>query len=445
MSQHPPATRKTSKRPSGATRTRRSITTSLPSRSSARDARASGTASNSAAVNVDEKTTTSPAEASGATAVRILLSKPRSLVTNRSAQLLAVTMALVFIGLVMVLSSSAVEEFAIGNSVSSKFITQTVSAIIGIVAMIVAASMPARIWQRLAWPMLVLAVIVQLLVFTPLGYSVGENRAWIRLGGFSFQPAELVKVALVVVLAKQFEMHRRLERSARQLFVPLAVALVPSVGLVLLGKDLGTVLVIGALVLGAMWFGEVNWKYIGACLVAAAVGAVAVALTSPLRVARMLCFINQSCDYETDGWQSTHAMYALAAGGLTGRGLGMSRAKWSWLPAADNDFIFAIIGEEYGFLGASVVIGLFVVLALVLLGIINSTKDRFARTVCGAVLVWLVFQAFVNIAVVLGLLPILGVPLPFVSSGGSALMTTLLAVGIVLSVAKTAADPKEDA
>jgi cell division protein FtsW len=225
-------------------------------------------------------------------------------------------------------------------------------------------------------------------------------------------------------------------RELKHLLVPVGLPVAVVIGLALLGKDLGTVMVIGALVLGALWFGGIRMRYLVGLTAFAVAGAVLMAIISPNRVARITSFFDGSCDYEGLCWQTSHGFFALARGGLFGVGLGNSTAKWSWLPEADNDFIFAIIGEEFGLVGALAVILLFGALALVLLRIWRETRNPAGRVVIGGVLVWFIFQAFVNIAVVLGLLPVLGVPLPLLSSGGSALITSLFAIGLALSVAR---------
>ncbi|CAG7845731.1 putative peptidoglycan glycosyltransferase FtsW [Pseudoclavibacter triregionum] len=434
MTQRPPTTR--SARP-GA----RPAASGSAARSSSRSAapRAGATAVRSEAAGE------APARSERGAAVLVSLGRRVQHIDSDSIQLLGVTLALVLIGLVMVLSSSSVEQFTAGNTISDKFVKQAVTAAIGLPLMLIAWRMPVRFWKRMAWPMIVGAIFVQMLVFTPLGYSVGENRAWISLGGFTLQPAELTKVALIVWCALIFERKRGKLGSLKELAVPLLPVVGAAFLLVLMGKDLGTLLVLGALVLGAMWFGGVPLRYLAGGLGIAVVGAIGVAVTSPIRVARLTSFFNGTCDYEGLCWQTSHGLYALAAGGVFGVGLGNSRAKWSWLPEADNDFIFAIIGEELGLLGALVVIGLFVWLAVILLRIVGKTDALFSKSVCGAALVWLTFQAFVNIGVVLGLLPVLGVPLPLVSSGGSALITTMLAIGIVLSVSRGAAAEQKGA
>ncbi|MDQ2698280.1 MAG: FtsW/RodA/SpoVE family cell cycle protein, partial [Actinomycetota bacterium] len=211
-----------------------------------------------------------------------------------------------------------------------------------------------------------------------------------------------------------------------------------AIGLVLLGGDLGTVMVMGAMLLGALFLIGVRFRLLLPPLLIAIAVVVIFAVSSESRMERLTAFLGETCvDYDVGGcWQIQHGRFALANGGIFGVGLGNSTAKWSWLPAADNDFIFAIIGEELGLIGAVVVIGLFVVLAIAFARVLRAARTPFAKAVTAAVLVWVVGQACVNIGVVLGVFPVLGVPLPLVSAGGTALLTTLFAIGVVLSVAR---------
>ncbi|MBF4458680.1 putative lipid II flippase FtsW [Pseudoclavibacter sp. VKM Ac-2867] len=379
---------------------------------------------------------TAQARKSSSTAVVVSLGKRIRGVNRNFVLLLSITLFLVAFGIVMVLSSSSVEEFAGGNAVSSRFVSQATFAALGIPLMLFASRMPLSFWKRSAWAALAVAIILQALVFTPIGVDINGNRAWINLGFTTMQPAEVVKVALVLWLGliigrKQGKLH-----IGKEVAVPIVPVLLLCFGIMLLSKDLGTIIVVGALVLGALYFGGVATRYLLLALTVAVAGAVLMSVFSDNRMARITNFFGGDVDYESWGWQSAHGLYALAAGGLFGSGLGNSKAKWSWLPEADNDFIFAIIGEELGLIGAIVVIGLFVLLAVVLVRIYHEASDWTAKTIVGGVLTWIVFQAFVNIAVVIGFLPVLGVPLPLVSSGGSALITTLFAIGIVLSIAR---------
>jgi cell division protein FtsW len=281
---------------------------------------------------------------------------------------------------------------------------------------------------------LVIGSIAQLLVFTPLGYESGGNRNWIDLGGFTAQPSEFLKLAIALWLGVALPASvRRNGPENWKVLLTLIPALVP-ICLVLLGGDLGTVIIMGMITIGAIFFAGIKLRII---MIPVALGGVAVlllAVTSSNRLARIFSYLSENCtDYTNACWQPLHGKWALAGGGIFGVGLGNSKAKWSWLPAADNDYIFAIIGEELGLIGAVLVLVLFVLLAVAFMRIIKDAVDPTVRIATGAIMVWIVGQAFVNIGVVLGVLPVLGVPLPLLSSGGTALIATLLAIGIVLS------------
>jgi cell division protein FtsW len=209
------------------------------------------------------------------------------------------------------------------------------------------------------------------------------------------------------------------------------------VGLVVLQGDLGTALVLFAIVLGMLWVvGAPARLFVGSFLVVTVL-AFGLAASQPERVARLTGFLNPIANYGTQGWQASHGFFALATGGLWGSGIGASSQKWGNLPGAHTDFIFAIIGEEFGLFGTLVVLGLFVTLAYVGIRIAARTPDRFVRYASAGIVVWLMSQALINIGMVLGLLPVIGIPLPLISYGGSALVPTLVALGLLLSFART--------
>jgi cell division protein FtsW len=281
---------------------------------------------------------------------------------------------------------------------------------------------------------------MQLRVVLPgLGYERGQNRNWIDLGSFTAQPSELIKLALVIWLAWVLSRKGAALHEWREVAVPILPITIVTTGLVLAGNDLGTATIILAIVFGSLFYAGVRLR-----LIAAGVGAVALlgllfVQFSDSRSSRIAAWLDQCQDpdlYSNDCWQSIHGWEALAHGGVFGVGLGNSSGKWSWIPEAANDFIVAIIGEELGLAGALLVLVLFAILAVCFVRIIRMNRDPFAKLAVSAAMVWIIGQAFVNIAVVLGLLPVLGVPLPLVSAGGSALITTLVAIGIVLSFAR---------
>ena len=362
---------------------------------------------------------------------------------------LGTTLFLVVFGLIMVLSSSAVESFRTNGDFFSSFVHQGVFSAIGIPLMLIAARMRASFWKRWSGTLLVVAIGLQFLtVATPLGSMHGGNTNWISIGGFTGQPSELVKVALVIWLGYTLSRNPGALNNWRDLIVPLVPVVGVAIGLVLFGGDMGTSIILTALVLGAVFFAGVKLRYLAIPIVVLGFGAAIVSMMNISRSARVSAYLS-GCptvdSYSGLCWQTVQGWWALASGGIFGSGLGNSKAKYSWLPEADNDFIFAIIGEELGLLGAILVLVLFIVLTISFIRIIRTNTDPFAKITVSAVMVWIVGQAFVNIAVVLGVLPVLGVPLPLISAGGSALVTTLIGIGIVLSFARHAPATGENA
>jgi len=357
--------------------------------------------------------------------------------------LLGTTLFLVVFGLVMVLSASAVESHLENNSFFTAFLKQGVVALVALPLMLVASRMPIAFWKRMARPAIVLAIGLQLLVSTPLGYSSGGNRNWIALGEFNAQPSELTKLALIVWIAFVMTRFDAATMDWKRLLVPIGAAALVGIGLVLVGRDLGTAVIMISIVIGTFYISGAPLRYLLGSTAAIAVVGLLFAFASDSREKRINAWLYgcSPADYIEVCWQPMHGTWALAAGGIFGVGLGNSKAKWSWLPAADNDYIFAIIGEELGLIGAVVVLVLFVVMAIAFVRIIRTNHDPFAQIVTCGVAVWIVGQALVNIAVVLGLLPVLGVPLPLISAGGSALISSMLAIGVVLSFARKATLP----
>jgi cell division protein FtsW len=362
--------------------------------------------------------------------------------------LLGTTLFLVVFGLIMVLSSSSVESISRNNSFWSAFLRQGLFALIGIPLMLVASRMPISFWKRWAWPAILFGSVLQLLVFVPgLGFGYGGNQNWIKIGNFTAQPSELVKLALVVWLAWILNAKKDLLTNWKHVALPIAPVAGIAIGFVLLGNDLGTAIIMLAIVLGALFYAGVRLRIITAAIVIIAAIGLAFASLSDSRTARVEAWLT-GCSNESDFsqycWQTVHAWWALADGGIFGSGLGGSRAKWNWLPEADNDFIFAIVGDELGLIGALVVLVLFVVLAIAFLRIMRSATDLFVKIATGGVMIWIIGQAFVNIAVVLGVLPVLGVPLPLISAGGTALIASLMAIGVVLSFARHHPEDQDD-
>ena len=347
------------------------------------------------------------------------------------------TALLVVLGLVMVLSSSSVESLAKGRSPYAEFLKQAQFALMGLPLLWLASRLPVRAYKVAAWPLLGLGALAQLAVFTPLGAdAVGGNRNWIALGSFTAQPSEAVKFALSIWLGVVLARKRPLLQEWKHALIPAVPVGALMIGLVLIGHDLGTALVMMLLVAGAMFVAGVPMRMFSVAVAVAVVAAGVLAIASENRVARIFSWLSDDCDVTSDCYQTLHGGWGLATGGWTGIGLGASREKWSYLPEAHNDFIFAIIGEELGLIGTLLVLVLFALIALAMFRVIRRHTDPFVQITTGAIVCWVIGQALVNIAVVIGLAPVIGVPLPLVSAGGSALITTMAAIGVVISFAR---------
>ena len=348
------------------------------------------------------------------------------------------TLALTAIGLTMVLSSSAVDSFGASGSAFTLFIRQASWAVIGLIGMLVVSRIPVRWMGGIGWVLMIVSgVLLALVAFTPLGHEVNGSRNWIQLGPINGQPSELAKLGLVLwgsaVLARKGRLVHQFLHWMMPFVMPgtLFVLL-----MVLIGGDLGTSLII-LLMAGILLFtAGVRMRYflVAAGLALAAV--VALMWLTPYRMLRVYAWLGMNCeDVSYPCMQTQHGFYALASGGFWGVGLGQSRQKWSYIPEVENDFIFTIIGEELGLLGTLLVLGLFALLTLGIFRIAATTEQRFVRFACMGIAAWLVGQSFINIAMVTGIIPVVGVPLPFISYGGSALTCALLGVGVVLNFA----------
>jgi cell division protein FtsW len=335
----------------------------------------------------------------------------------------------------MVLSSSSVESLRQLHSSYTIFAKQAMFAAVGLPLAVVAAVLPVRAWKALAWPLLFVGVCALLLVIVA-GHAVNGNQNWVNIGGFTLQPSEAVKLALVVWVAAVLERKRPLFQETVHAVVPVLPVTVLLLGLVLAGRDLGTALVLMGLVGALMFTAGVPLRVFVVSGAVSGAAVFALVASSANRMDRLAHWSGQASDPQGTGWQPLHALWALASGGWWGLGLGESRQKWSWLPEAHNDFIFAIIGEELGLIGTLAVLALFALLAVGLFRVVLAADDVFVKIATGGVLAWVLGQALVNIGAVVGLLPVIGVPLPLVSSGGSALMTTLIALGMVLGFAR---------
>jgi cell division protein FtsW len=352
--------------------------------------------------------------------------------------LVCVTVALVVFGLIMVLSASSIVSIDKTSSAYTIFLSQAVFAVIGTVVLVVASRMSVVTWKRLALLVLAVGFALQLLVLTPLGYAVNGNKNWIRLAGITIQPSEIIKVGLVLTGALILSAKRKHLHSFSHVLVPYLVPLAAaSIGVVVLGHDLGTVLILGAIVAGVLFAAGVPLRWFAFAGVPFAAAAIAFVLTSANRLSRFDVWLGRDTNEFGAARQPIHGRYALADGGWFGLGLGASREKWGLLSEPHNDFIFAIIGEELGLPGTIAILLLFAGIALACYRLVTRTSDHFVRIATAGIMTWLLVQALINIGAVIGLLPVIGVPLPLVSSGGSSLITSMFALGILLSFARS--------
>jgi len=342
-------------------------------------------------------------------------------------------------GLVMVLSATSAIATANGDPPYDTVIKQGVFALIGIPLMFVASRLPVSFWKRIAWPTLIGGVALQMLVFTPLGHANDGNRNWIAIGTFQAQPSEFLKLALALWLGFVLFRKQTLLTKWQHVFIPVVPVSIAVFATVLAGEDLGTVIVLVLILLGALFFSGVKLRLFVIPMILGVAGLAIFAVTSPNRMRRIMSFLNPDClaDYFDTCYQPLHGVWGLAGGGIFGLGLGNSREKYDWLPAAANDYIFAIVGEELGLIGCVVVLALFALFAIGAFHVIRKTDDPFVRIVAGGITVWIVGQALINIGVVLRVFPVLGIPLPFMSQGGTSLLSVLLASGVLLAFART--------
>jgi cell division protein FtsW len=351
-------------------------------------------------------------------------------------RLAGLTGFLVVFGLIMVLSSSSIDSLVANRDAFYVFSRQSLYAVIGLTLMMVISALKLARIQNLVKAALVLGFGLQLSI-PFIGISVNGNTNWISIAGFTLQPSEFLKVALIMYIAWFVNNREHELDDPKRVLMPVLIVGAAALALVMFGRDLGTATIIALIVFGTVAIIGAPLKPLLQVFAGVAVLAAFATTSSASRMARITAWLNPgSASSEAFNWQYEHGTWALAAGGIIGVGLGNSKMKWSWIPEVENDFIFAVIGEELGLIGALVVIGIIALLIYSLITIMNRSASTFSRVLIVGVIVWLVSQSAVNIAVVLGVLPVLGVPLPLISAGGSSLIATLGAIGLVLAIEK---------
>jgi cell division protein FtsW len=290
--------------------------------------------------------------------------------------------------------------------------------------------------KEFALPLMFIAVVFLILVVTPLGTEVKGSSRWIMLGPFNLSPSELAKLAVILFMARSLENNIDKIKSFKEGVLPYLVMLAMICALVMVQPDLGTSCAIAGTVFFLLLVAGARWSHLSMIASAGVAAIVAAIVVAPYRMERMIAFVNPWKYAGDEGFQIIQSLYALGSGGLFGMGLGRSRQKWFYLPEQHTDFIFAILGEELGFIGAIVVLLLFMLFAWRGFKIAINAPDTFGSILASGLTIMVILQAAINIGVVSGVLPVTGITLPFISYGGSSLLFTMTGVGLLLNVSR---------
>ena len=346
--------------------------------------------------------------------------------------------ALTAVGVVMVYSASSVRAYISTSDPGALGVQQAIWAVLGLTAMYVASRINFRLLRPVAIPIYVVTLALLVVVLIPgIGTQVAGSRRWLVLPGVGgFQPAELAKLAICLYLAHWLDRRGPQVRGLFGGLIPFALLVAPGFLLIGLEPDLGTAVVFVLASVSIFFMAGANLLYLTAISGAVGGAAYLLVVSTPYQLQRVQGFLDPFRDPLRSGYNAVQALMALALGGVTGLGLGASRQKYLYLPAPSTDFIFAIIGEEWGLIGTLTVLTLFMVVAYQGYRIAIHAPDTFSALLAAGITTWLVVQASINMMVVSALLPVTGIPLPFISYGGSALTINLVAVGILLSISR---------
>ena len=351
--------------------------------------------------------------------------------------LLALLALLSLTGLIMVLSASSASSQELYGSPWYQFQRQAMWLGLGVAVLVVVLKVDERRWRPLIPGFLGVSMVLLALVLVPgIGRTVNGSSRWLGAGPFTVQPSEVAKLALLLFAADLLARRAKRIDDTRCTLRPVLVTFGVAAGLIMLQPNLGTTVLIFVILFTVLFVAGVPLRPLGLTL-AGALGAGALfAVLEPYRMRRLLAFLDPWSDPLNTGYQTLQSQAAVANGGVIGQGLGQGRAKFGFLPEGHTDFIFSNIAEELGLFGALVLLGVFVAIAVVGIGVAMRAPDRFGTLVAAGVTTWILVQAFVNLGAVVGVLPITGVPLPFVSAGGSSLVVTMAAYGLLLNVAR---------
>jgi len=352
-------------------------------------------------------------------------------------QLALVVFTLLIIGIVLISSASVVVSYTLFGTSTYYLKRQIIAVVAGILCWLICQNIDYHFWKKLAFPLLIFTIILLILVFVPgIGISYGGATRWINFRLFSLQPAELCKLFFILYLALWLEKRQDTVKSFVYGFLPFIILCAFIALLIIAQPDMGTMFII--LLTGSIMFftAGANILHIILMMGGGFIFLWGLIKIAPYRLARLTAWLNPKTDISGIGYHINQALIAIGSGGLLGLGFGLSRQKYNYLPEVVGDSIFAVIAEELGFIKSIFLILLFIFLAYRGYKIAQKAPDTFGRLVATGIVSWLVFQAIINIGAMLGLLPLTGIPLPFISYGGSAIVITLGAIGILMNISK---------
>jgi cell division protein FtsW len=351
--------------------------------------------------------------------------------------IVAVAALLVTLGLIMVLSASGVHSYDEDGSPWAIFGRQVLWTVVGLFAFYIAIRVPVSLMRRMAFPAFAVTIVLIALVLVPgIGHESNGSRGWFVVAGLSMQPSELTKIAFAIWGAHLLASRRMERASLREMLIPLVPGAVVALALIVAQPDLGQTVSLGIILLALLWYVGLPLRVFLSSLVAVMAAAAVLAVSEGYRSDRVRSWLDPAADSQGSGYQARQAKFALANGGVFGDGLGQGTAKWNYLPNAHNDFIFAIIGEELGLVGALGLLALFGLLAYTGMRIAKRSVDPFLRLLTSAATMWIIGQSFINVGYVIGLLPVTGIQLPLISAGGTSTATTLFMIGVIANAAR---------
>lgn len=354
--------------------------------------------------------------------------------------MLAAGGGLLFFGLIMSASTTISASVHTTNEAPwTQLVREAEFVVLSVPVFWVAVRMAPSAYRRLAYPALAMAVFGLIGVLIPgIGVTINGAHRWIQLGPLTVQPSEFAKFSILLWGADLLARKESLKtlKTAKHVFVPLVPGFIAIITLVMLEPDLGTSLCFMLLLLGLLWMVGLPYRFFGMLLLAIVVAVSALAIAEPYRLQRLTTYLHPNLDPQGAGYHTMQGLYALSSGGIFGVGLGQGTSKYGWVPNANTDYVFAVVGEELGLLGCTVVLALFALFTYSAMRIALRSTEGFTRLVASGAAIWIAGQALINIGYVTALLPVTGIPLPFISNGGTSLILTCGVFGMLVSFAR---------